>query len=64
MYNNYFLQGKDPVEYIFAVSIKNKDPPLRDYLCEYMINVGRFKIEHIAAWNIIKSIKQHEEKCK
>jgi len=64
MYNNYFLQGKDPVEYIFAVSIKNKDPPLRNYLCEHMINVGRFKIEHIAAWNIIKSIKQHEEKCK
>jgi len=51
------------VEYIFAVSIKNKDPPLRNYLCEYIINVGRFKIEHIAAWNIIKSIKQHEEKC-
>jgi len=63
VYNNYFLQGKDPVEYIFAVSIKNKDPPLRNYLCEYIINVGRFKIEHIAAWNIIKSIKQHEEKC-
>ncbi|XP_036147229.1 spatacsin isoform X2 [Monomorium pharaonis] len=55
--------GKDPIEYIFAVSIKSKDPLLRNYLCEYMINVAGFKTEHVAAWNIIKSIKQHEEKC-
>jgi len=50
------------VEHIFAVSIKSKDPPLRNYLCEYMINVNKFKTEHVAAWNIIKSIKQYEEK--
>ncbi|XP_011684393.1 PREDICTED: spatacsin [Wasmannia auropunctata] len=56
--------GKDPVEHIFAVSVKSKEPLLRDYLCEYMINVDGFKSEHVAAWNIIKSIKQHEEKCK
>ncbi|XP_071562080.1 spatacsin isoform X1 [Temnothorax nylanderi] len=56
--------GKDPVEHIFAVSIKSKDPVLRDYLCEYMINVDGFKTEHVTAWNITKSIKQHEEKCK
>ncbi|XP_039304859.1 spatacsin isoform X2 [Solenopsis invicta] len=55
--------GKDPNEYIFAASIKSKDPLLRNYLCEYMINATGFKTEHIAAWNIIKSIEQYEEKC-
>lgn len=52
------------MEHIFAVSIKSKDPLLRNYLCEYMINVDGFKTEHVAAWNIIKSIKQYEEKYK
>ncbi|XP_018364335.1 PREDICTED: spatacsin isoform X1 [Trachymyrmex cornetzi] len=55
---------KDPMEHIFVISIKSKDSFLRDYLCEYMININGFKNEHIAAWNIIKSIKQYEEKCK
>ncbi|CAL1689224.1 unnamed protein product [Lasius platythorax] len=56
--------GKDPVEYIFAVSTKSKDSSLRNYLCEYMINVSGFKNEHVIAWNIIKSVIQHEEKYK
>ncbi|KAL0117009.1 hypothetical protein PUN28_010108 [Cardiocondyla obscurior] len=56
--------GKDPIEHIFAISIKSKDPPLRNYLCEYMINANGFKTEHVAAWNIIKSINEHEEKRK
>ncbi|KAL6259083.1 hypothetical protein P5V15_009005 [Pogonomyrmex californicus] len=56
--------GKDPVEYIFAVSIKSKDSVLRNYLSEYMININGFKTEHIAACNLIKFIKQYEDKCK
>lgn len=52
------------MEHIYVISIKSKDSLLRDYLCEYMININGFKNEHIAAWNIIKSIKQYEEKCK
>jgi len=52
------------VEYIFTVSTKNKDAALRNYLCEYMINVSGFKNEHVAAWNIIKSVIEHEEKYK
>ncbi|GAB1864875.1 Spatacsin [Camponotus japonicus] len=56
--------GKDSVEYIFTVSTKSKDAALRNYLCEYMINVSGFKNEHVAAWNIIKSVIEHEEKYK
>ncbi|XP_072747233.1 spatacsin [Anoplolepis gracilipes] len=56
--------GKDSVEYIFAVSTKSKDSILRNYLCEYMINVSGFKDEHVIAWNIIKSVIKHEEKYK
>lgn len=52
------------MEHIFAVSIKSKEPLLRNYLYEYMINVGGFKTEHVTASNIIKSIEQYEEKCK
>lgn len=52
------------MEYIFAVSTKNKDSALRNYLCEYMINVNGFKNEHVIAWNIIKFVIEHEEKYK
>lgn len=57
-----FLQGKEPVEYIFTASTKTKDPLLRNHLCEYMIKVSGFKAEHIAAWNISKCMAQHEER--
>ncbi|XP_011147988.1 spatacsin [Harpegnathos saltator] len=56
--------GKDPVEYIFASSIKSRDPLLRNYLCEYMMKVNGFENKHISAWNIIKSITQYEKKYK
>lgn len=52
------------MEYIFAVSTKSKDLVLRNYLCEYMININRFETEHVAAWNIAKYIIQYEEKYK
>ncbi|XP_014476874.1 PREDICTED: spatacsin [Dinoponera quadriceps] len=54
--------GKNPVEYIFAVSTKSRNPLLRNYLCEYMMKINGFEAEHIAAWNIIKCITQYEEK--
>lgn len=50
------------MKYIFGVCIKSTEPLLRNYLCEYMINVKGFETEHFAAWNIVKSIAQHEEK--
>ncbi|KAL6426524.1 hypothetical protein ACFW04_009151 [Cataglyphis niger] len=56
--------GKDSVEYIFAVSTKSKDSALRNYLCEYMININGFKNEYVIAWSIIKSVIKHEEKYK
>lgn len=60
----FIVTGKrDSVEYIFAASKKkSKNPLLRNYLCEYTMKDGGFKIEHIAAWNIVKYIKCKYEK--
>lgn len=62
IHRQFLFQGKDPVKFIFGVCIKSTDPLLRNYLCEYMINVKGFETEYFAAWNIVKSIAQHEEK--
>ncbi|XP_043488145.1 spatacsin [Polistes fuscatus] len=54
--------GKDPTEHIFKVCIKTKEPFLREYLCDYMINVNGFNETQKEAWDIIQSILQYEKK--
>ncbi|KAG7198542.1 hypothetical protein KM043_005909 [Ampulex compressa] len=53
--------GKDSVEYVFEVCIKSKDPALRKYLAQHLINIGGFQDIHIQSWNILQCISQYEE---
>ncbi|KAF7381387.1 hypothetical protein HZH66_013781 [Vespula vulgaris] len=54
--------GKDPTKYIFEVCIKSKEPVLRDYLANYMINNNGFDDVQKEAWTIIQSILQYEKR--
>ncbi|KAK2583208.1 hypothetical protein KPH14_009228 [Odynerus spinipes] len=54
--------GRNPTEYISNVCIKCKEPVLRDYLANYMINSNSFNNEQQEAWSIIQCISQYENK--
>lgn len=54
--------GKDPTEYISNVCVKSKEPVLREYLANYLVNSSGFNDEQREAWSIIQSISYHEKK--